>query len=520
MKLTPCRTCDVLVVGAGLAGVRAALAAAQTGRRVILASQGPTLSGSSFYPGTWGLGLIGPSSPEDEADLTASILEMGRGMADPVLTASFVQGITPAVEELLSLGAELKRAEQGEQREFIPCFDRKHRAWYGLLFASLREVFRRELDRLGVECLAGTSLLELSQEEGRITGGVFGPEDSPRWIRSGSVVLACGGLGGLYRHRLTTGDVVSSAHWLALKAGAQLINLEFMQMMPGYVTPCPKTIFNERVFRWTQFRDNAGQDILADLDAPALLAQRSGHGPFTSRLADRAVDLAILRHQGEEGVFTQYKPELKEDMPEFVHTYFDWLKEEKGLTVDDPIRIAIFAHAANGGIRIDASGSTGVPGLYAAGEVTGGMHGADRIGGLSTANGLVFGARAGKSAAEAVECSKMQKLEFIPRRAQDEGARREALGRLMTRHALVCRSQKGLEQGLEELTALEAGALSHTLEAQIGTARCVLTAQLARTESRGSHYREDFPQEDPAQNVPNILRLEGGILKMERKQTI
>ena len=113
------------------------------------------------------------------------------------------------------------------------------------------------------------------------------------------------------------------------------------------------------------------------------------------------MDLALFRAflEDERGVEVTYSDALRKAPPEFINTYFDWLREAKGLTMDDPIHIGVFAHAANGGVRIDPEAFTGVPGLFACGEVTGGMHGADRIGGLSTANGLVFGGKAGRSAA-------------------------------------------------------------------------------------------------------------------------
>ena len=525
MRLTAHRDCDVLVVGAGIAGLRAALAAAGAGRQVVLASAGATFSGSSFYPGTWGLGLIGPENQADEGDLAAAILDVGRGMADPRLVSSFVSGIAPAVEELQAMGVRLKEAGDQNQREFIPCFDHKHRSWHGLLFSSLREVLTARLTQLGVELLPGVQLLELTRDGSRVDGAVLGGGGRLLWIRSGAVVLSCGGLGGLYHHRLTTGDVTSSAHWLALEAGAELVNLEFLQMMPGYVSPCPKTIFNEKTFRWVRLSDEAGRDILEGLpNAQALLEQRSGHGPFTSRLADRAVDLAILRHQGETGVTARYRPEMKEDTPEFVQTYFDWLSREKGLTMDDPVHIGIFAHASNGGIVIDCQGRTGVPGLYAAGEITGGMHGADRIGGLSTANGLVFGARAGRAAASALPAASGRAwVEFEPWQIPDAPALQGEMRRLMTRHALVLRSQEGLEEALSRLSTLSRRPRLHTggepadciqsrtAAAQLGTARCVLTAQLLRRESRGSHFRQDFPQEDPALARPIRVRLSKGL---------
>ena len=511
MNLSAYETCDVLVIGAGIAGIQAAHAAASAGCRVGLVSRGAICSGSSFYPGTWGLGLIGPENLADEAELTASILAVGRGMADPKLTASFVSGITPAVEALKKMGVQLKEAGEPGEREFIPCFDHKHRAWHGLLFASVRDVFTKALAQGQVVLHPGWELLELTQDGGRIDGAVLAGDRGIVWIRCGAVVLASGGLGGLYRSRLTTDDVSSSAHWLALSAGAELINLEFMQMMPGYLSPCPKTIFNEKTFRWVSLLDSKGQNILGEgPEVQQLLEQRATHGPFTSAFADRDVDLAILRHQQEGGVRVQYRPELSAHMPEFVRTYFDWLAKEKGLKANDSVQIGLFAHASNGGIRIDARGYTGVPGLYAAGEVTGGMHGADRIGGLSTANGLVFGARAGTAAAkDAVSSCRRENITFDAWTVPDMTVRQREMETRMTCHALVLRSGEKLEATLEKIHALRRDAKRQTGGtpgeiarsrrgmAQLGTAQCVLMAQLLRKESRGSHYRADFPKENP-----------------------
>ncbi|WP_277259632.1 FAD-dependent oxidoreductase, partial [Olegusella massiliensis] len=126
------RDCDVLVIGAGIAGTTAALAAANTGARVILASTVHIFSGSSFFGGTWGLGLIGPQDISDEAELTQTILSIGRGMAVPTLVTQLVKGIEPAVRQLESRGVHLRHAQAAEQQEFIPCFDHKQRSWQGL----------------------------------------------------------------------------------------------------------------------------------------------------------------------------------------------------------------------------------------------------------------------------------------------------------------------------------------------------------------------------------------------------
>ena len=141
MRLTCTHSCDVLVLGSGIAGITAALTAAEAGRSVILACKGKLFSGSSFYPGTWGLGLVGPADESDEADLAATIEAVGCGMADPAMVRAFVAGIHPAIEQVRSMGVKLRRADNGGQKEYIPCFDHKHRDWNGIEFDSAREIF-------------------------------------------------------------------------------------------------------------------------------------------------------------------------------------------------------------------------------------------------------------------------------------------------------------------------------------------------------------------------------------------
>lgn len=515
MRLQAEYTCDVLVIGSGLAGISCAIAAAETGRSVLICSAGKLFSGSSFYPGTWGLGLIGPDGAEDEGDLIDSICTLGRGMADEKLVRSFVTGINPAIDRLKAMGVRLKEAQDKGQKDFIPCFDRKHRNWNGILFDSSREVFSRRIAELGIRVLEHWELQQLTKDRGRVDGAVMAAGEKLCWIRAGAVVLCTGGIGGLYRYRLTTDDVVSTGQAAALEAGASLVNLEFMQIMPGFTTPCPKTIYNEKTFRYLRLFDEDENPIPLE---PELMELRSTHGPFTSRLEDRAVDFAILRHQGREGVLCRYDPALKENTPEFVMTYFDWLRQTHGLTMDDPFRIALYAHAANGGIRIDSSGWTGVPGLYAAGEATGGMHGADRIGGLSTANGLVFGTRAGYAAAAAVEAPARDSAQYLPVYLPDAEEIQHRMQELMTRWALVDRNEEGLTGALREIremsgTCRETGQpdrLSRRVLHQLRVAEAVLAAQLLRRESRGSHFRADYPRENEAYAMPITVHTEEG----------
>ena len=128
------------------------------------------------------------------------------------------------------------------------------------------------------------------------------------------------------------------------------------------------------------------------------------------------LDLGLYRKilgQTEKSITLRYDVAQLNMDADFVKTYFNWLSEEKSIKINDDIQVAPFMHASNGGVKINERAETRVPGLFAAGEVTGGMHGADRIGGLSTANGLVFGKIAGENAAKYAQDSGI-KLKNIP----------------------------------------------------------------------------------------------------------
>ncbi len=514
MKVECAYQCDVLVIGAGIAGVRAALAAKAQGSAVILAAQGNIFSGSSFYPGTWGLGLIAPDGKADEADLCARILDVGCGMAEPALAKRLVSGVAPAIEEIERDGIRLKQAQARNEPDFIPCFDHKHRAWHGILFDSARAVWQRKL--ADIPQLPHSSLLALTQDAQGISGAVFYRENAVFRVASRSVVLATGGCSGLFQHHLTTNDVTGIGQYLAVQNGAKLVNIEFMQMMPGIVRPCYGTVFNEKSFRYAHFYDEAGREITMPQE---LLAQRGTYGPFTGRLPSRAVDALFA----EKPVTVRYDAQLQSGMPEFLRTYFAWLEKEKGVTSRQALTVSSFAHASNGGIVIDGAGFTGVPGLYACGEATGGMHGADRIGGLSTANGLVFGAYAGTAAAQAARsgqsiCASAVTLDGFA--IENSRRLRAQMREIMQRACMVNRSAAGLTAGIEALRQMQQIPRIHTAEpraaadsmllvGQLTLAEWMLRAALLRQESRGSHYRTDFPQTAAA--AKRIVTMPNGV---------
>ncbi|MEG0688051.1 MAG: FAD-binding protein [Hungatella sp.] len=524
MKFKSFLETDVLVMGAGLAGCIAAISAAQAGAKVCLVSSTEIFSGSSFYPGTWGLGLIAPDGTEDETDLVETILRVGEQVADRHLVEIFVSHITESIQYLEQMGMHLKEAENKGEREFIPCFDHKNRSWHGLLQNEMREIFLQKMKALTITCLPHTQIVESVMEGNRVCGALaFSREHGCIFLSAKSTVLASGGMGGLFQYRLNTSDITGMGQFIGLRSGCSLINLEFMQMMPGYLSPAPKTIFNEKVFRYSRFCFPGTQDsIWADWELRKqkdLLELRSAHGPYTSRLASGEIDEKLFRCflQDSRGVSVSYREEIWDNQPEFVKTYFDWLAEKKHITVRDPFQMGIFAHASNGGIQIDEHAATGVAGLFACGEVTGGMHGADRLGGLSTANGLVFGRIAGASAAKmaAKELEQIteteERIEWIP----GADAYLEEIRQMNFVCAMILRDEHTIKEAQKRLLEIRQEVQEQIQEVRLQTektaeelkktyeckAAILLTeglqqAILLRRESRGSHHRVDYPNLD------------------------
>ncbi|EIF6153234.1 FAD-binding protein [Clostridium perfringens] len=527
VRLKKDKECDVFVMGAGIAGIMAAIEASNNGQKVIISSSSNIFSGSSFYPGTWGLGLIGPEDRNDEEDLAKTIKEVGCNVVDEELVETFVKNINPSIDLLKEMGVKLKEANNSGEKEFIPCFDHKNRNWNGILFESAKKVLDHKLKSNKVLEYPFSEVIEIVKEDNKIIGVIIiNSLNKLEFIKCKALVIASGGIGGLFKYRLNTTDITGMGQALALKVGCNLINIEFMQMMPGYIKPCPKTIFNEKTFKYIEAKNEEGEDVFKGIEnLREKLEKRSTYGPFTSRLDSKDIDYAIFKEfmKNKNGVTVRYKDSLKNNMPEFIEVYFKWLKENKHLTPDDEINIGIFFHAANGGISINKKAETKVDGLFAAGECTGGMHGADRIGGLSTANGLVFGKIAGKSAsryASSKGLSEKEEVEFEVYEIEGAGDLILEVQEIMFKNAMIEKSEVGVKNSLLKLEEISKGFVykkevnmenlrnSYRLENNILLCKAILKAIDLRKESRGSHYRYDYPKAN--KNMDKMIMVELG----------
>ncbi|MBZ5200647.1 FAD-binding protein [Planomicrobium chinense] len=525
---------DVLVVGSGLAGIKAAKELADQNHEVLMVTKMKLASGSSFYPLKASLGTQVTKDQSDKQVFMADIETSSRGMHRQDLAEVYVEEIAERVKEYSDIGVISKKLE-GERKA---CFAEYPRDIYLLSnWDGIRENVMKIFagyEKLNV--MERTVVISLIQQEKRIVGALLLDRDNEVIaVECKAVVLATGGFGSLYKHNLNPNDVDGSGHVLALEAGASLVNMEFIQFIPGITTPRYKTLFGEHTLMYCRdIVKDSGESLLdpalpEGLSRKECLEIRSGHGPFTDSLESKWVDIAmmkeIIKTRSEQGFKLLYDPELYENGEEFYTVYLNWLKENGVHLVEDEVRIAPFAHASNGGVYIDPYGRSGVPGLYAIGELSCNIEGANRLGGNSTGACMVFGKRA------AADCSRyLQRVEpyeigleeaevqleqlFDSRGnctdAEAVNAAVDKVREIMWYAGNVVRSEQQLLAAMEEINALENGLDLASFFKQQATrklaikaknflklSQLLLQAMLERKESRGAHYREDHPQENP-----------------------
>ncbi len=524
-------SCDVLVTGGGLAAIKTSYECLKAGLTVVMVVKRGLCSGSSFYPLTSGLGCQAPKDEADKPLFYEELMESGAGMAGERLTQIYIDEIHDRVKELPEMGFAYG-APEGRKA----CFAKRERAlfvWSG--WDAISEKVGRLLRGFpGFRLLEYADVVQLLKKDGQITGAVAADyADRLYYITAPSVVLETGGYSGLYKHSLNTDDVIGLGQAMALEAGAQCVNLEFTQFIPGMISPVYKMLFSETSLKFCEAIEDAdGNDILSKylpegITVRQCLDSRGGHGPFTnvdeSRWFDIAMMSEILKGGGENGFRLIYSPRIYEDKNPFNTIYLSFVTRNNVNLVRDKIMIAPFGHAANGGILIDENASAGLPGLYAAGESTGGLHGADRHGGLASGSCLVFGHRAAqdvirrhRAGEKAPEVSAREAMDAFTGSLDTGHAGNISPGEVMVRikellwkRCNVVREESSLKLALSELDAMEgafnarksitaAGPVREAVAARhsLRMARALFTAALGRRDSRGAHFRSDYPERD------------------------
>ncbi len=536
---------DIVVVGAGLAGLRAAITAAQRGQRVLLCVKTVLCSGSSFYTQMDALHCQGVLSEADKALFLADIENASQGMNDPYMSRYYVDHINARIQEFPQMGVEYQALPEPK----LACFaNHPHAIFSWTDWAKIRSNAKSILAGYpNVTLMEKTDAASILTRSGAVSGIVLRHRTTGAFLTVGcsAIILATGGFGALYRHNLNSPDVSGDGHALALEAGASLINLEFNQFIPGYLKPVYKIVFREGTLEHcVAMEDSLGRDALKERipDAEArhdLLCRRSKHGPFSTREGTADFDVAIMEgclDPQTQGVRLHFSPSLYDDPRSFIQGYLKWLQDVYHMdlrTADTGI--APFFHAANGGIYVDHQCQTSVPGLFACGEAAGGIHGADRLGGNATGSCLVFGYLAANSAVEyslthpATNPSLSEAQESVSRQYQGTGdlCPKEVIDRIqntMWCKANILRQESTLKEALEEIQLLKEsydplrhldtpqGHLALQAAHALTLAPALLTAMLERRESRGAHCRQDYPQTEQDHLYRLVLRQDQGRL--------
>ena len=530
MEQTVIKT-DILIVGAGFAGCRAAIEAHDLGANVLLVTQGHFVAtGSSFHPIrlTWGRGYTAGLGINGEADTPEAhledILRAGQGLTDERLARILVEDAPARYRDLEKFGVEFTLMSRLMKLD-VNDHGRGTRGALAMNPENLRATFRRQIESRRIQVREQTQVVALLGEVGCCDGAILAGNDGAITIvHARAVILASGGPNDLFLYNLNTPDLTGACHVFALDLGARLVNTEFFQIILG-MTNHPHATFAEAFLGLhPKIRNSVGDELFAN--APAILDARAKTGPFTWNNPAAQFDLTLQRElRVGHTVSADFSGIASLEVSQTIANKWRVWAETNGVNFSQPIEIAPCAHACNGGIWIDADGATGVANLFACGEIAGGMHGANRIGGNQFASAQVFGVRAARAAvrcareSNAHELHREQIAEHVARveqlRARGDNdivamELRRRLQETMWRNAMLDRTETSLRDAQSKLDEIESQlsrvmfrspgefAIALGLPSMLRVAQIILRVALMRCESRGPHYRADFAFQDDA----------------------
>jgi succinate dehydrogenase / fumarate reductase flavoprotein subunit len=541
---------DVLIIGAGGAGLRASLEALAQGASVGVVCK--SLLGKAHTVMAEG-GIAAAMANVDAADNWKThfrdTMRGGKFLNNWRMAQLHAQESPDRVRELEQWGALFDRTESG---------DILQRAFGGHTFKRLchvgdrtgLEMIRTLQDRgvqQGIDVYMECTVTRLLTDNGRVAGAFAYWRETGRFIvfKAKSIVIATGGIGKAWRITSNSWEYTGDGMALASEAGAELMDMEFVQFHPtGMVwPPGVQGILVTEAVRGEGgiLRNKAGERFMEKYD------------PQRKELSTRDVVARSIYTEVKEGRGTEHggayldishKPAeyVKKKLPSMYHQF----KELADVDITkEPMEVGPTCHYMMGGIRVDAeTAQSTIPGLFAAGEAAAGLHGSNRLGGNSLSDLLVFGRRAGLAAAEHAKRARTSSLDS----AQIEQAEKELLvpfsssgtespyavhrdlQEVMQNLVGIYRTEEDLKKALVELGKLKARAakasvegsrlfnpgwhLSHDLKAMLIVSEAVAHSALARTESRGAHSRIDHPNLDPVwEKKHNIIFREAGAMK-------
>lgn len=494
---------DFIVIGSGVAGLRAAIEIAQGGARVAVLTKERTEESNTEYAQG---GVAVALAETDEVELhIADTLAAGAGLCDERAVRILVEDGRRRIRELIEWGAEFDR-EDGHLLFTREAAHSRNRILHAQGDATGHEFVRSLIARArrekNISFHAHALTESLIVEDGRCVGVRFlDPRvRAPRALYGRAVVLASGGAGQLYLHTTNPSVATGDGMAMAYQAGAQLADMEFVQFHPTAlnIEGAPRFLLSEamrgeggalRNARGKRFMDRyhpAAELAPRDVVSRSIVVEMERTRTRTVFLDMTALDPAFLRRR-------------------FPKIYETCLRYNFDIT-REPVPVSPAAHYTMGGVRTDHEGRTTLKGLYAAGEVTcTGVHGANRLASNSLLEGLVFGARAGRAAfdefANEPITGERRNFEEASSEFYDPDVNvsvRKRVKRLMWERVGILRTRKSLERALRELEQMASGRLRPAARNFVTVALLVARCALWREESRGAHFRLDFPKTDDA----------------------
>lgn len=500
---------DILIIGGGLAGLRAAHEIDPSLHTLILTKDKLEESNSSYAQG----GIASVWDPEDRFDNhVQDTLVAGGDMCDPNVVEMVVREAPERVAELIRWGTRFDQ-QDGQLALGREGGHSHQRIIHALGDATGKEIMRAMIahtqERPNTEILQETFTIDLLTFEGKCRGCVASIRGGkPILIWANETILCTGGCGQVFREstnpRVATGD----GHAIAFRAGAVMRDMEFMQFHPTvlYIAGSSRTLITEAVRGdGAHLIDASGKRFMGDYDVRLELAPRD--------VVSKAIVSQMEKTQSPCVYLT-----MKHLNPTHVRNRFPGIaKVCAGFGIDiavDPIPVRPGAHYMIGGCSVNQHARTSLNGLWAAGEVTSsGLHGANRLASNSLLEGLVYGAIAGRNASNSALNNIDQELRVLPICNPDKQASsqpidladiRNAVRALMWRNVGVQRREERLLEAVQAIQQYCTYVLSHDLTCVDGwELQNILTvslqmasAALARTESRGVHFRTDYPEID------------------------
>lgn len=540
---------DVLVIGGGCAGMQAVISAQQQGASIVhVLKRTPSHSGSSAYTVTeasgYGMG-DGYRDPADSPDVHfQDIMLASRSMADPRLARILADAAPRTKNWLESIGVAFEK-EGARYLVTQGCYGSKPRNYTLRRHGTkiIEALQNQELPDRVTHCY-NCMITELLVEDGVCQGalGLLDDGESILFLAK-SVVLCSGGAGSIFSTSLNPGDIVGDGYAMGYRSGAELMNMEFMQFGCGVAWP-GFSILNSWIWSLHPTVSNClGNNIFNGLlpegvTEADVMDRKATHFPFSSDNISKYVEIAIQKARMEglggdhDGVLldvsqilkirqTSRELQLFSDMWKISNEWY----VSRGIDVSSgPIEVSCYAHAVNGGLVIDPNAMTSIEGLYAAGEVASGPHGADRLGGNMLPTCIVFGDIAGKHSAEQAlkgnytraigektasvrAAVRRQAKNLIGGKGIPVGNMMLEIQQLMGTYMMVIRSEEHLSKlenmlyrfydGLDDADRRDIHPFGpFELENAITTALLMVRSARWRKESRGSHFREDFPELD------------------------